>query len=76
MISTAAHPIDPTARQTPEFGERILMDNTVWIGGNVSIVLRVSIGNNTLTRAGILVHDDIPSNVVAAGNPGKVIKME
>lgn len=74
MISTATHPIDPIARETIEYGIEITVSNNVWIGGNVSILPGVSIGDNTVIGAGSVVNKDISSNVVAAGNPCKVIK--
>ncbi len=48
-------------------------DNT-WIGGNVTILPGVCIGNNTVIGAGSVVTKDVPDNVIAVGNPCKVIK--
>ena len=46
----------------------------MWIGGNVVVLPGVTIGNNVTIDAGAVVTHDIPDNVVAAGNPCKVIK--
>ena len=46
----------------------------VWIGGGVTILPGVTIGDNTVIAAGSVVTQDVPANVVAAGNPCKVIK--
>lgn len=74
MISTATHPIDPIERRSTEFGRPITIGNDVWIGGNVSILPGVSIGNNCVIGAGSVVNRDIPDNSVAAGNPCRVKK--
>lgn len=74
MISTATHPIDPIARQTIEYGAPIQIGNNVWLGGNVSVLPGVTIGDNCVIGAGSVVNKSIPSNCVAAGNPCKVIK--
>lgn len=52
----------------------ILIKDNVWIGMNVIILKGVTIGENTVIGAGSIVTKDIPANVVAAGNPCKVIK--
>ena len=48
--------------------------DNVWIGGGVSIIPGVNIGKNSVIAAGSVVIRDIPENVVAAGNPCKVIR--
>lgn len=52
----------------------IIIGNNVWIGMNSIIMRGVSIGDNTIIGAGSIVTKDIPSNVIAAGNPCKIIK--
>ncbi|RJG48418.1 sugar O-acetyltransferase [Motilimonas pumila] len=74
MIATAGHPIEPMARRETEFGRPINIGNDVWIGGNVSILPGVSIGDNCVIGAGAVVVKDIPANSVAVGNPCKVVK--
>ena len=52
----------------------IKVGDNVWIGGNSSICQGVTIGSNSTIGAGSLVLNDIPNNVLAYGNPCKVIK--
>ena len=73
-IYTSGHPLDKEERRKVEFAKPIKIGNDVWIGGNVSIMPGVTIGDNTVIGAGSIVTKDIPSNVVAVGNPCKVIK--
>ena len=74
-IYTATHPIDKDIRNLYlEYGKKITIGNDVWIGGNVVINPGVTIGENTVIGAGSVVIKDIPSGVVAAGNPCKVIR--
>ncbi len=72
---TACHPLDPELRNTGvEFSKPIHVGNNVWFGGNVTVLPGVTIGNNVTIGAGSVVTHDIPDNVVAAGNPCKIIK--
>lgn len=74
-IYAATHPIDKERRnQNLEKGIPVTIGNSVWIGGNVIILPGVSIGDNTVVGAGSVVTKSLPANVVAAGNPCKVIK--
>lgn len=71
----AIHPIDPVERaKWVETAKPITIGDNVWLGGNVVVLPGVTIGDNTTIGAGSVVTKDIPSNVVAAGNPCKVIK--
>lgn len=54
----------------------VFIKDNVWIGMNVIILKGVTIGENTVIGAGSIVTKDIPANVVAAGNPCKVIKQK
>jgi maltose O-acetyltransferase len=74
MISTGTHPLDPIERQKTEYGSSISIGNDVWVGGNVSILPGVKVGNNCVIGAGSVVNRDIPDNSVAVGNPCRVIK--
>lgn len=75
QIYTATHPIEPKIRQTKlELAIRISIGNNVWIGGNAIICAGVTIGDNTTIGAGSVVVKDIPANVVAAGNPCRIIR--
>lgn len=72
---TANHPIDCELRNAGlENAKPITVGNNVWIGGGVTVLMGVTIGDNTVIGAGSVVTKDIPSNVVAAGNPCKIIK--
>jgi len=74
-IYTAGHPIDEEVRNTDvEYAKPVKIGNDVWIGGNVTINPGVTIGNNVVIGSGSVVVKDIPDNVVAAGNPCKVIR--
>lgn len=74
-VYTAGHPIDaPTRNALLEFGKPITIGDNVWIGGSAVILPGVTIGANTVIGAGAVVTKDIPANVVAAGNPCRVIK--
>ena len=74
-IYTACHSTDPVERNSRrEWAEPVTIGDNVWIGGSVTILPGVSIGDNVTVGAGSVVTRDIPSNVVAAGNPCRVIK--
>lgn len=74
MISTGTHPIDPIERQQTEYGMPITIGHNVWVGGNVSILPGVTIGDNCVIGAGSVVTRDIPENSVAVGNPCRVMR--
>ena len=72
---TAIHPIDATERNSAkEYAKPILVGNNVWFGGNVTVLPNVKIGSNVVIGAGSVVTKDIPDNVVAAGNPCKILR--
>ena len=72
---TAGHPIDYKERNKGlEYAKPIKVGNNVWFGGNVVVLPGVSIGDNVVIGAGSVVTRDIPSNVIAHGNPCKVKK--
>jgi len=74
-LYTAGHPIDKDIRIAGlEYGLPITIGNNVWIGGNVVVMPGVHIGDNTIIGSGSVVTKDIPSDVIAAGNPCKVIR--
>lgn len=52
----------------------IVIGDNCWLGGDVKILPGVTIGNNTIIGAGSIVTKDIPSNVVAVGNPCRVLR--
>ena len=74
-IYAAGHPIHPDSRNSGyEYGIPVTIGNNVWIGGSVVILPGVTIGDNVVIGAGSVVTKDIPSNVIAAGNPCKVVR--
>lgn len=75
VIATAGHPILPILREHHYvYCQDVHIGNNVWIGANVTILPGVTIGENTVIGAGSVVTKDLPSNVVAYGNPCKVIR--
>lgn len=74
-IYTAGHPIHPDSRNSGyEYGLPITIGDNVWIGGNAAILPGVTIGDNVVVGAGSVVSKDLPSNVVAAGDPCRPIR--
>ncbi len=72
---TAGHPIDAELRnQLLEFAYPITVGNNVWFGGNVVVLPGVTIADNVVIGAGSVVTKDIPANVIAVGNPCKVLR--
>lgn len=72
---TAIHPLDPEERNKgTERAEPITVGDSVWFGGNVTVLPGVTIGSGTTIGAGSVVTKDIPANVVAVGNPCHVIR--
>ena len=72
---TAEHPLDyETRNKGLETAKPIKIGNNVWFGGGVTVLGGVTIGDNAVIGAGAVVTKDIPSNVVAVGNPCRVIK--
>ena len=74
-IYTAAHPIDAGVRNSElEYGKPVTIGSSVWIGGNTVINPGVTIGDNVVIGSGSVVTHDIPSGVVAAGNPCRILR--
>ena len=74
-IFTAGHPIDKDIRNIPlEYGYPVTIGDNVWIGGNTVVNPGVTIGEGSVIGSGSVVTKDIPANVVAAGNPCRVIR--
>lgn len=72
---TAGHPLDVERRNAGlEYSWPIKVGNNVWFGGGVTVVPGVTIGDDVVIGAGSVVTHDIPSGVLAAGNPAKIIK--
>ena len=74
-LSTAGHAIDREQRISGlEFAHPIIIGDDVWIGANVTVLPNVKIGNNVIIGAGSVVTKDIPDNVIAVGNPCKILR--
>ena len=73
-FTTAGHPIDAKRRNEGlEFAYPITVGDNVWIGAGVTVLPGVTIGDYAVIGAGSVVNNDIPSGVVAAGNPCRVL---
>ncbi|MGN0238103.1 MAG: sugar O-acetyltransferase [Lepagella sp.] len=74
-IYTACHSTNPEERNSRrEWAKPVVIGNNCWIGGGVTILPGVTIGDNVTIGAGSVVVKDIPSDSIAVGNPAKVIK--
>jgi len=74
-IYTAGHPVHYEIRnQGYEYTVPVSIGNNVWIGGNAVINPGVTIGDNSVIGSGSVITKDIPGNVIAAGNPCKVLR--
>lgn len=74
-IATAGHPILPELRQQGyQYNAPVHIGKNCWIGAGVVIVPGVTIGDNVVVGAGSIVTKDLPDNVVAVGNPCKVLR--
>ncbi|MEU1981260.1 sugar O-acetyltransferase [Nocardia sp. NPDC019395] len=75
QLLTPTHPLDPGPRRAKwEAAEPITIGDNVWLGGGVIVLGGVSIGENTVVGAGAVVTRDLPPNVVAVGNPARVVR--
>ena len=75
QLLTPTHPIDPEIRKSGlESAEPVTIGDNVWLGGGVIVCPGVTIGENTVVGAGSVVVKDLPANVVAVGNPARVVK--
>jgi hypothetical protein len=75
ILASAAHPLDPEERRKGyQYNKPVHIGKNCWLGAGVIVVPGVSIGDDTVIGAGSVVTKDIPSGVVAVGNPCRVIK--
>lgn len=75
QLLTPTHPIDPEERRSKiEAAKPITIGDNVWLGGGVIVCPGVTIGANTVVGAGSVVVRDLPANVVAVGNPARVVR--
>ena len=74
-VATAGHPIQPELRRKGmQYNAPVRIGSNCWIGAGAVIVPSVTIGDNAVIGAGSVVTKDIPSNVVAVGNPCRVLR--
>ena len=75
QLYTASHPLDPAGRRSGlEFARPITLADNVWLGGGTIVCPGVTVGENTVVGAGSVVTRDLPANVVAAGNPCRILR--
>lgn len=75
QLLTATHPLDAGRRKEGwENSEPITIGDNVWLGGGVIVLPGVTIGADTVVGAGSVVTRDLPSGVLAVGNPARVIR--
>lgn len=74
-LATAGHPILPELRQKAyQYNESIYIGKNCWIGAGAIILPGIRIGDNVVVGAGSIVTKDLPSNVVAVGNPCNILR--
>ena len=75
QLLTPTHPVEPGPRRDKwESAAPIVIGDNVWLGGGVIVCPGVTIGANTVVGAGAVVTRDLPADVVAVGNPARVIR--
>ena len=75
QLLTPTHPTEPEPRRAKvEAAKPISIGNNVWLGGGAIVCPGVTIGENTVVGAGTVVTRNLPPNVVAVGNPARVIR--
>lgn len=75
QLLTPTHPVEPQPRRDKlEAAQPITIEDNVWLGGGVTVLPGTRIGTNSVIGAGSVVTKDVPANVVAVGNPARVIR--
>lgn len=74
QIYTPMHPLDAELRRRQEFGKPVEIGSDVWVGGGAMILPGVRIGSRAVIGAGSVVTRDVPADVLAAGNPCRVVR--
>ena len=75
QLLTPTHPLEPQLRRDKlEAAQPITIGDNVWIGGGALILPGITVGENSVIGAGAVVTRDVPPNVVAAGNPARVVR--
>lgn len=75
QLLTPTHPVDPELRRAKwEAAKPITIGDNVWLGSGAIVLAGVTIGDGSVVGAGAVVTRDLPANVVAVGNPARVIR--
>ena len=75
QLLTPTHPVEPEPRREKwEAAQPIVIGDNVWLGGGAIVLPGVTIGDNTVVGAGSVVTRDLPADVVAVGNPARVVR--
>ena len=74
QLLTATHPMDAERRRKEEGGKPIAIGADVWLGGGAIVLPGVTIGSRTIIGAGSVVTRDVPDDVLAVGNPCRVLR--
>jgi len=75
QLLTPTHPTEPELRRAKlEAAKPIVIGDNVWLGGGVTVLPGVTVGENTVVGAGAVVIHDLPPDVVAVGNPARIVK--
>ncbi len=74
QIYTPMHPFDAALRRRQEYGKPVEIGDDVWVGGGALILPGVRVGSRTVVGAGSVVTRDLPSDVLAVGNPCRIVR--
>ncbi len=75
QLLTPTHPTEPEPRRAKwEAARPITIGDSVWLGGGVIVLPGVTIGENTVVGSGAVVVRDLPADVVAVGNPARIVR--
>jgi len=75
QLLTPTHPVEPEPRREKwEAAQPIVIGDNVWLGGGAIVLPGVTIGDNTVVGAGSVVTRHLPADVVAVGNPARVVR--
>ena len=75
VIATAGHPILPELRvKAYQYNATVHIGKNCWLGAGVIVLPGITIGDNTVVGAGSVVTKDLPPNVIAVGNPCRVLR--
>lgn len=74
QLYASTHPLNAERRRHQQLGKAVTLGDDVWLGGGVIVCPGVTIGDRAVIGAGSVVTRDIPADVVAAGNPCRVLR--